>query len=302
MPSGEEAFLDVMKNQVDLMVIDYRLPGMNGFQLMQKIRKIKPSVKFMMISGQTDPKIWEEMEAAKPYAIFRKPIDIPEFLEKVIQFLGSEKTTIPTDPGDFMFEYDQELMDIFQDLKVRLKAQSVILMNEQGHILANAGESGRKGKDSLTESFVPIFTSLRKLSQKNDQKIYSSWHIFHGGKFDTLFSPLDAEYALILAGVDKQAEDISYDEIQNIIKSLQLKLDRVEKVEEVNDITRPEVTSSKPEINLEPVVKDIQDKVPTDELNAFWNDAVDKYTVQPSHPEDLTYDQAKKMGLTPGDA
>ena len=38
LPSGEEAILDAMNTQVDLLVIDYRLPGINGLELLHKIR------------------------------------------------------------------------------------------------------------------------------------------------------------------------------------------------------------------------------------------------------------------------
>ena len=37
-PSGEEAVLDIMQNQVDLLVVDYRLPGINGIELIRKLQ------------------------------------------------------------------------------------------------------------------------------------------------------------------------------------------------------------------------------------------------------------------------
>ncbi|MFO3797428.1 MAG: response regulator, partial [Anaerolineales bacterium] len=35
-PSGEEALLEISRRKVDLLVVDYRLPGINGVELVEK--------------------------------------------------------------------------------------------------------------------------------------------------------------------------------------------------------------------------------------------------------------------------
>jgi len=41
-PSGEEALLESTRHKVDLLVTDYKLPGMSGVELMHKIRVRHP--------------------------------------------------------------------------------------------------------------------------------------------------------------------------------------------------------------------------------------------------------------------
>jgi hypothetical protein len=42
-------------------------------------------------------------------------------------------------------------------------------------------------------------------------------------------------------------------------------------------------------------------KLSTDELEAFWVDAAAKQSKVPTNPDVITYDQARQLGLTPGE-
>ena len=50
-PSGEEALLESARNKIDLLITDYKLPGMNGVELMHKIRARQPEAKVVLITG-----------------------------------------------------------------------------------------------------------------------------------------------------------------------------------------------------------------------------------------------------------
>ena len=83
-PSGEEAILDSSRNAIDLLVSDYRLPGITGIELMRKVRSYRPKVKVILITGQTDPKIRLQVAEAGADAFFAKPV-APERLILVIE-------------------------------------------------------------------------------------------------------------------------------------------------------------------------------------------------------------------------
>ena len=52
--SGEEA-LDLMSRfQVDVAVVDIRLPGMNGHEFMLKAHEVQPGLKFLVYTGSPD--------------------------------------------------------------------------------------------------------------------------------------------------------------------------------------------------------------------------------------------------------
>ena len=80
-PSGEEALLETSREKVDLLVSDYRLPGMTGVELMRKIRVKYPDVRIILITGMTDRKARDEILNAGAAAVFDKPISLTDFLD-----------------------------------------------------------------------------------------------------------------------------------------------------------------------------------------------------------------------------
>ncbi len=62
--NAEEALQKIDGNPPPLIFIDIRLPGMNGFQLTQKIKKDFPSVRIAVVTGYDTP---EYRQAALQY-------------------------------------------------------------------------------------------------------------------------------------------------------------------------------------------------------------------------------------------
>jgi len=93
-PSGEEALLETSRAKVDLLIADYRLPGMTGVELMKKIRARNPQTPVILVSGVTDPRMREEISSAGADASFLKPVPMSEFLAAVERLLGLTPTVI----------------------------------------------------------------------------------------------------------------------------------------------------------------------------------------------------------------
>lgn len=53
--SGEEGLNLFISSNFDVVVTDYRMPQMNGVELIQKIRALKPAVPVILLSGFVDP-------------------------------------------------------------------------------------------------------------------------------------------------------------------------------------------------------------------------------------------------------
>jgi two-component system response regulator RpfG len=93
--SGEEALLELTSGNTDLLIADFRLPGISGLELMQRFKTHNPGGKVILISGVTDPKIRQQVAQAGADAFFFKPIDMPEFLDAVERALGLVETILP---------------------------------------------------------------------------------------------------------------------------------------------------------------------------------------------------------------
>jgi CheY-like chemotaxis protein len=54
-PNGEEGLKLFNSSNFDVVVTDYRMPRMNGVELIQKIRKVNPNARVILLSGFVDP-------------------------------------------------------------------------------------------------------------------------------------------------------------------------------------------------------------------------------------------------------
>ena len=52
--NGEEAFDALCKGKFDLLITDYRMPKMNGVELIRRIRPLQPGLGIILISGFAD--------------------------------------------------------------------------------------------------------------------------------------------------------------------------------------------------------------------------------------------------------
>jgi len=311
-PSGEEAILDATSNKVDLLVADYRLPGISGLQLMKKIRSYQPSVKVILITGMLDPFVRKEVAQAGADAFFIKPISIADFLDSVERVLGLVETILPLEPileGEVEEEH-QGLADQFSDLRIKLNAQAVLLLNDCGWILACAGELPEKDQEaSLVASLLAIYRAGQDVSQMVGNDRNSSWHLFRGGKIDLIFSPLNTTHAILVAGTGLADDDVVHQNLKHFAasrKAIEVSVMELEgpvipyikrkPVENEPDIDQEEVYQ-----DLEPLFMGTKEKVRTDELNAFWDDAAEGQPAAPIHADDLSYEQARKLGLAPED-
>ena len=69
--------------EYDLVVSDYKMPGMNGIELLKSVREIEPRTNVIIFTGYAD--IDNAIDAVNygAYAFFRKPLDIEDFIETV---------------------------------------------------------------------------------------------------------------------------------------------------------------------------------------------------------------------------
>ena len=99
-PSGEEALLESSRRPVDVLVTDIRLAGISGLELVRKIRKRYPGIRVIVITGMQDMSLERQAKELGIDAFFRKPMDIPSFLEAVNACLKVDAgQAVPPDHG-----------------------------------------------------------------------------------------------------------------------------------------------------------------------------------------------------------
>ena len=307
-PSGEEAILDSSRNTVDLLVSDFRLPGITGIELMRKVRKYRPNVKVILITGQTDPKIRKQVADAGADAFFIKPVPIADFLDSVERHLGLVETILPPEPIAAAEEEEikSNLPDILVRLRLDLGAIAVLLMNDTGHILARAGDLPDSNDEvSLLSALLSIHSAGQKVARLIAQKIASNWYVFGGSQYDLFFAPVGSTYAMLIIGKGLTDEE----HVLKTIDTLTAARKTIEPM--LGGITSgTPATQEPPTTPLEgveqsmkemaPLFQEAKKKLKPADVNAFWDQAADQHKA-PAKPDMLSYDQAKQLGLAPKD-
>ena len=127
-PSGEEAILEASRRHVDLLVADYLLPGINGIQLMQKMRVRNPDLKVILITGMSnDRTARNDLLNAGAMALFDKPIPLADFLDSVERGLGLVRTIFPPETGDKATPAQNRLSDLLTNFRQENNAQALFV-------------------------------------------------------------------------------------------------------------------------------------------------------------------------------
>lgn len=82
-PSAEEAYMELRRVPFDLLITDVRLPGMSGFELVRRIRPVRPEMPVIMITAYSSAQGRQEAAELNVFRYFQKPLDTDSLLASV---------------------------------------------------------------------------------------------------------------------------------------------------------------------------------------------------------------------------
>jgi DNA-binding NtrC family response regulator len=81
--SGKEALTILLENPIDVVVLDVRMPDMDGLETLREIKKIRPSVEVIMLTGHANVEVAMQGMELGAFDYLMKPMDIDELLYKL---------------------------------------------------------------------------------------------------------------------------------------------------------------------------------------------------------------------------
>ncbi|HUE97950.1 MAG TPA: response regulator [Anaerolineales bacterium] len=312
-PSGEEALLEASRRKIDLLVADYLLPGISGVELMRKVRARNPELKVIFISGVTQRKARNEMLNAGAVAMFDKPIPLADFLDAVERSLGLVRTIFPPESSREADEHRQTLSELLIGFRQEITADAIFLISDRGRVLARAGDLYDSSMEvSLLSALMAIFSAGLKVSRFIHQDSLDNYHVFRSLDHDLILIPVNSSQALLLAGKELAKSDrilqtvqgmlILRGNVERVLQSLGVAPASIEPESATPD-PEPLALESKepePEVDLDALFASASKQSPVKDLDAFWNDAVEKTSNLPTNPDVISFEEARKLGLTPG--
>ena len=91
--SGDAALDILRKERFDMMVLDYKMPGLTGFELFAQARALHPDLAVVLVTGHGTPQIVEEANRLGFASILLKPFTSDELRGTVDKVLGLRQET-----------------------------------------------------------------------------------------------------------------------------------------------------------------------------------------------------------------
>jgi hypothetical protein len=241
-----------------------------------------------------------------------------DFLEAVERCLGLVEGIIPEVPILEIDELEDEpeisLSETLSDLRQRISAKSVILMDDNGQILAQAGDlPDVVRKSSLMSSLMVAFSASEKVSNDLGMKSPQDFLCFSGMNYDLYQAHIGSSFALLvvidsqdrdktdgaMVGILRPAVDNLLDVLSNIGLPIQPFVENRPTPPEIEKEVGKEGEASE----LDVVFQQASEiEFNPQEINDFWETAIGQSSGE-TKPDtgELSYDQAHQLGLTPDD-
>ncbi len=86
--NGEQALDLIGGEKPDLMTLDMRMPGVNGYDILEKLRKGNSPLKVVIISAVDTPEMAEQLTRSGAHAVLHKPVNLDILAQTVKELLG----------------------------------------------------------------------------------------------------------------------------------------------------------------------------------------------------------------------
>ena len=92
---GEQALAKLKDKLPDVMVLDFKMPGIDGLTVLEQVKKAHPGVQVVMLTAHGTPDIEKKARDLGAFDYLQKPVGI-ETLTKIIEKAYEYKQTLET--------------------------------------------------------------------------------------------------------------------------------------------------------------------------------------------------------------
>jgi DNA-binding response OmpR family regulator len=90
--STEDAIHMVEEKSYDVIIMDFMMPGMNGFQTLKAIKEKKPEVQIILLTGNVLEEMRIEAKELGVLDVIEKPPDLKDLIQKIKKAKKAQRT------------------------------------------------------------------------------------------------------------------------------------------------------------------------------------------------------------------
>ncbi len=80
---GDEALKKLKEEEPDVIVLDLKMPGMHGMEVLEEIKKVYPHIQVIVLTGHGTDKDEEDAKRLGGFDFLKKPADIDHLEHKI---------------------------------------------------------------------------------------------------------------------------------------------------------------------------------------------------------------------------
>jgi len=195
--TGESALAEMDRVPFDMVITDLRMPGMDGLELMQRVKENHPETQTILITAYGSDEVEAESRRLNAYRYFTKPFHIEDLTAAVQQAMESEASRMA---GSLVLSSErlERLTQRLNDLRYEVGAQCVLLADVSGQLLAQVGMAEGLEPAALVKPLGNRFAAEFEINRQLHEDRSFNLHYHEGTRYDIYSSNVGSQLFLTL--------------------------------------------------------------------------------------------------------
>jgi two-component system response regulator (stage 0 sporulation protein F) len=293
--SAEEASLELTERGADLLVVDVRLPGISGLELIERWRKQNINVPVIITTGFAEAATRQRAEKLGAKAFFAKPLPMDDFLNAVRLILAGQ---------EFHPSEDRTAVAL-TEIRKQVGADAAWLCQESGLVALRAGDLLDIQETELEAVLQAMAVMQRRAANflGSQQTDAPPMYFLRGERRSMALAPLPNGASLALLFTKPVAVDAMCGTIKTAVGRLEGIFRSAEPQAEGGMIPMPDWVQEAFNGEKPPETGPLhmpKTPVEPEEAKSFWDDA-ELESSEFLLPGKLNFDEAERLGLAPGE-
>lgn len=181
--TAEAALAQIGSQFFDLIITDLRMPGLNGLELMERVKAISPQTRMILITAYGSDEVEAEARRLQAYSYFTKPFHIEDFMETVQEALKdlaiSEKGLLILSDERF-----NAITQCLSNLRFETGAQCILLADILGQLIAEVGLTEGLDLTTLVSLLAGGFATTFEMSRHLGEREAFNLNFHEGTAYD----------------------------------------------------------------------------------------------------------------------